>query len=236
MNPTFRTIPRTNMPNRHKNCYLCDVRVQSVHIRNVDQLFYEPPKKNQEQSKPLAAVLAEVLEQNIDETSAHSKVVCRKCQQMCSEYDQLTLRLQEIRHNITNTFNETASKYNMKVIEMDFDQNFEVTNQSDDSNIPNMYSIETVAPVIGEVFNNENAVAHDSTKNSQMKKVMLVTPDNGSNPFFTISSLDETIDEDQAMHTVKLNFFSSKFACKNFFFKICCCFSFLNLLLFFFKL
>lgn len=215
------------MPSRHKNCYLCDARVQSLHIRNVDQLFYEPPKKNQDQSKPLAAVLAEVLEQNIDETSVHSKIVCRKCQQMCSEYDRLTLRLQEIRHNITNTFNETASKYNMKVIEMDFDQNYEVTNQSDDSNIPNMYSIETVAPSIGEVFNNEDAVAHDSTKNSQIKKVMLVTPDNGSNPFFTISSLDETIDEDQAMHTVNFDFFFKIFKQKKFI---------QNLLLFFFKL
>lgn len=86
---------------------------------------------------------------------------------------------------------------------MDLEQNYEAANESDDSNIPNMYAIETVSPVIGEVFNNENAIANDdSTKSTQMKKVMLVKPENGSNPFFTISDLDESIDEDQSIHTV----------------------------------
>lgn len=191
------------MPDRHKNCFLCDVRIQTVHVRNVDQIFYEPSKKGQDQSKPLANILTEVLDQNIEETTAHSKIVCRKCQRMCSEYDRLSSRLQEIRQNITDTFNETANKYNINVIEMDLEQNYEAANESDDSNIPNMYAIETVSPVIGEVFNNENAIANDdSTKSTQMKKVMLVKPENGSNPFFTISDLDESIDEDQAIHTV----------------------------------
>lgn len=203
MNPTFKTIPRTNMPNRQKNCYLCDARIQTVHVRNIDQLFYEPPKKNHDQSKSLAAVLSEALEQSIDESTAHSKIVCHKCQQMCSEYDRLTMKLQEVRQNITNTFNETANKYNMKVIEMDLEQNYETTNESDDSNMQNMYAIETVGPVIGEVFNNEHAGSNDTTKTTQMKKVLLVKPDNGANPFFTISDLDESIDEDQAITTVR---------------------------------
>lgn len=201
MNPTFKTIARQNVVSRHKNCFLCDGRIQNAQIRNIDQLFYEDSKNNQ--TKSLATILSDVLEQSIEESTAHSKHVCRNCQQMCSDYDHLTNKLQELRQNITNNFNETANKYNLKMIEMDLEHNFEAINENEDSNIPNMYAIESVESTIGEVFNNEN-VNQDVGKGPQLKKVMLIKGQNGSNPFFTISDIDESIDDDQAIHTVRI--------------------------------
>lgn len=242
MNPTFKTIPRANVASQPKNCYLCDANVQSVHIRNVDQLFFEDPKKSQLQSKSLATILTDILEQSVEESTVHSKIVCRKCQLMCTEYDRLAARLQDLKQNITNNFNETANKYNLKVIEMELGQNFDTINDGDDGNISNMYAIESVDSAISEVFNNvENVVVgsgsggggsissvvgggsvsgvHDTGKNAQMKKVMLIKSENGPNPFFAISRMDEGIDDDQAIHTVSND--NQQFFClfKNIFFK-----------------
>lgn len=204
MNPTFKTVARPNIvtANRHKNCFLCDARLQIAHIRNIDQIFYVDPKNGNEQSKTLATILSDVLEQNIEEPNVHSKIVCRKCQQQCIEYDRLSAQLQELRQTITNNFNVTADKYNLKVIDMDLDQNYETIHESDDNTINNMYAIESVDSTIGEVFNNENDGAHEINKGPQMKKVMLIKTENGSNPFFAISGMGEGIDDDQAIHTV----------------------------------
>lgn len=192
MNPTFKTVSRANVPNRQKNCYLCDTTVQNANIRIVDQLFYEDPYAKQEQSKSLATILSDILEQSIEEPTAHSKILCRKCQQMCTEYDHLSIRMHELRQSITTNFNETVNKYNLRVIEMDMEQNYE----GDDSNIQNMYAIGSVDSTIGEVFNNET----DSGKSTQLKKVMLIKAEDGSNPFFAISDIGAGIDDDQTIH------------------------------------
>lgn len=211
MNPTFRTISRASISNRHKNCYLCDAIVQNTHIRNTDQLFYEDPKTNSDQAKSLATILSDVLEQTVEESNVHSKIVCRKCQQLCSEYDLLSSRLQELRQNITNAYNETANKLNLKAIEMDLEQNYEAINEEDESNIQNMYAIESVDSTIGEVFNNENITSNDSSKSAQLKKVMLIKAEDGSNPFFTISDMGEGIDDHPAIHTVRIFFCHQQF-------------------------
>lgn len=204
MNPTFKTVSRMSVANQQNYCYLCDVNVQNTHIRNVDQLFYEDSRKLQ--SKPLATILSDILEQNIDEPTVHSKIVCRKCQQMCIEYDRLSERMQKLKQNITNNFNETINKYNLRVIEMNMEQNYEVINENDDvsDSISNIYAIESVDATIGDVFNNENLTSCNDTNKTtkQMKKLMLIKSENGSNPFFAISGMDESIDDDQHIHTV----------------------------------
>lgn len=86
------------MVNRPKNCFLCDARIQNAQIRNIDQLFYEDSKTSP--TKSLATILSDVLEQSIDESTAHSNVVCRNCQQMCSEYDQLKSKLHDLRQSM----------------------------------------------------------------------------------------------------------------------------------------
>ncbi|XP_031639031.1 zinc finger protein 431-like [Contarinia nasturtii] len=209
MNPTFKTLSRVSVatPQRHKNCYLCDATVQIAQIRPIDQMFHEDVRKSQ---KSWATILSDVLEQNIEETTVHSKIVCRKCQTMCNEYDRLVTRLQQLKQNITTNFNETVNKYNLKVIEMDMEQHFETINENDvDGNISNMYAIESVDDPIGQVFENENVNGGNddvvnNAKESQIKKVMLIKSEDGSNPFFAISGIDESIDDDQAIHTVLL--------------------------------
>lgn len=217
MNPTFKTVSRASIVNRSKNCYLCDATVQSINIRNVDQLFYEDPKQNDDQSKSLATILSDILEQNVDESTVHSKIVCRKCQQMCVEYNQLAARMHQLKENITNNFNETVNKYNLKVIEMDLGHNYEAITDGDDGNITNMYAIESVDSAIGEVFSNENADdgsgdivvgAHETSK----KVIQLIKSENRTNPFFTISGssmlssgIHESIGDDQTIHTVSVD-------------------------------
>lgn len=177
MNPVFNTVSRVSVANRQKNCFLCDAIIQNGHVRNVDQLFYEDSKNDQQESKTLATILTDILEQSVEEPTVHSKIVCRKCQQMCSEYDQLSARLRELKQNITSSFNETANKYNLKMIEMNLEQQYEGINDNDDGNISNMYAIESVDPAIGEIFNNENMDSNDFTKSAQMKKVMVIVAD-----------------------------------------------------------
>lgn len=213
MNPTFKTVSRASVANRSKNCYLCDATVPSIIIRNVDQLFYEDPKRTDDQSKSLASILSDILEQNVDESTAHSKILCRKCQQMCVEYNQLATRMHKLKENITHSFNETANKHNLKVIEMDLGHNYEAISHGDDGNISNMYAIESVDSAIGEVFNNENVDDESGSVgvgvDEKGKKVMLIKSESGANPFFTISGssmlssgIHESIGDDQTIHTV----------------------------------
>lgn len=222
------------MINPQKNCFLCDARLQSAHIRDTDQLFYEPKLANHHHhhqqyylKSSLATILADVLEQTIDETGVHSKFVCRKCQEQCRNYEILSAQLQQMRQNIQNNFNETANKYQLNKMHMDLvEQSFDTIEANsehddgsggcvgDDSDIPNMYTIESVDSAIGEVFEHENNMMSNADlvpkSTTQLKKVMLIKATTSaaaaksaaSNPFFAISHLDESIDDDQTIHTV----------------------------------
>lgn len=240
MNPTiFKGVPSANtitssvstmaMNRQPKNCFLCDARLQSAHIRDIDQLFYDPKvtdQHHQQLKSPLAQILTDVLEQTIQETTVHSKYVCRKCHEQCRNYENLATQLQQIRQNIQHNFNETTNKHRFKDIHMDLmEQSYETIEAIDDSgggngdggggdidndsNMPNMYTIESVDSAIGEVFEHENNIISNSDlvgKNTtQMKKVMLIktSAKSGSNPFFAISHMDETIDDDQTIHAVR---------------------------------
>lgn len=203
MNNMFnKNATMTNSTNRFKNCFLCDVRIQNTQIRTIDQLFYVEQKSNQsDSSKSLATILSNVLEHDLNESNVHSKIVCRKCHQMCNEYELMTKRLNDLRQTITNNYNATANKY-LKAIEMDFENNYEAITENEDGNLSNLYAIESIDSTISEVFSNENNVP----KSSQMKhKIMLIKSENGSSPFFAISDVDgEGIDDSQTIHTVLL--------------------------------
>lgn len=229
------------MINSQKNCFLCDVRLQSAHIRDIDQLFYDPKLASHHQQQqqqfylksPLATILTDVLEQRIHENNVHSKVVCRKCQEQCRNYEILNAQLQQIRQNIQNNFNGTANKYQLNKMRMDLvEQSFEAieTNNDhddedeggggsggggggNDSDIPNMYTIESVDSAIGEVFEHENNIMSNTNlviKNpTKINKVMLIkaastaaTAKSVPNPFFSISHMGTNIDDDQTIHAV----------------------------------
>lgn len=220
------------MINPQKNCFLCDVRLQSA--RDTDQLFYDPKLGSQSYQQqflksPLATILSDVLEQTIQENGVHSKFVCRKCQEQCRNYEKLNAQLHQIRQSIQNNFNKTANKYHLNEMRLDLvEQSFATNNDhneddddggggggegsgvGDDGDItPNMFTIESVDSAIGEVFEHENNIISGTdlvTKNTtQIKKVMLIkaaTAKNAPNPFFAISHMDGNIDDDQTIHAV----------------------------------
>lgn len=232
MNPTtFKGVSSANtaaaaiVMSRQRNCFLCDARLQSAHLRDTDQLFFDPSHHHQQQQPlklPLATILTDVLEQTIQENTVHSKYVCRKCQEQCRSYEILTAQLQQIRQNIQNNYNQTVNKYRFKGLHMDLvGQDYETieggVTETDagigvgdvDNNLSNMYTIESVDSAIGEVFEHENNIMSNSGESvgkggTQMKKVMLIktTSKGGANPFFAISHMDENIDDDQTIHAV----------------------------------
>lgn len=238
MNPTtFKGVSSANTTtaamamSRQRNCFLCDVRLQSAHVRDIDQLFYDPKVANTHQQQqqqqlrlPLATILTEVLQQQIQEAAVHSKYVCRKCQEQCRNYEILSAQLQQIQQNIQSNYNQTANKYRLKDLHMDLvEQGYETIGGIGgvagadgaigvgdvESNMSNMFTIESVDSAIGEVFEHENNMISSSGDSvgksaTQMKKVMLIktTSKSGANPFFAISHMGESIDDEQTIHAV----------------------------------
>lgn len=198
MNTIYKQQSSVRTCNEYR-CFLCDTHLQNAQIRAIDQLFYVTPqtKSNQKSSKSLASILSTVLEQDIIESNVHSTVLCKKCQQKCIEFDRILKHLETLREIITNNYNETISKYGFNTVQMQLENNF--------PNHNNLYAIESVEPAIGEVFNSDNIIESTNlTKSTQVKKVMLIKAENDPNPFFTISDIENGIEDSQNIHTVFL--------------------------------
>lgn len=209
MNSAFKAVGVENEADRCRSCYLCDNQLQDT-PRNIDRLFHATQNTDGDPPESLAITLSGILELNIDESTAHSKVMCRKCQRMCSQYEAMSKQLQILRQSIINQYAETTNKYNVRVIEMDYRDNFEETHEQtehDSNAMPNMYTIEAVdGDVLGDVLNDEHIVTDKTPKGLQMKKVMLVKPtDTETNPFFAIADMDDTLGDDHTIQTVLLD-------------------------------
>lgn len=192
---------------RLRNCFLCDASLQTT-PRNIHQLFQTTQKSDGSQDESLATTLSGILEQNIDETTAHSKAVCRKCQQMCMEYETMNKRLQSLRKTIVNNYAETAGKYNVRVIEMDYRDSFDDVHEQtqDEPDMANMYTIESVDGDMSDVLNNEHIVSGKSSKGLHMKKVMVMKAEtDGASPYFSISEVDDSLDDSHGIQTVLMN-------------------------------
>lgn len=209
MSTTYKNVSMVNDAMRYKNCFLCDVQIQST-PRNIDRLFHVAQKPNGEPSESLAITLSAILDQNVDESTVHSKVVCRKCQSMCIEYDAMNKRLNILRQTIVSNHAETANKYNVRVIEMDYHDNFDETSErtEDDAHMSNMYTIESEDGELTDVLHDEPIEpieATKPTKGMQMKKVVLVKPDASASPFFAISDVEDmAMGDNHAIQTVLL--------------------------------
>lgn len=192
---------------RLRNCFLCDTSLQTK-PRNIYRLFQTTEKSDGTQAESLANTISGILEQTVDEITVHSKAVCRKCHQMCMEYEMINKRLQSLRKTIVNNYAETAGKYNVRVIEMDYRDSFDEVHEQtqEEPNMSNMYTIESVDGDMSDVLNNEHIVSGKSTKGLHMKKVMLVKAGaGGASPYFSISEVDDSLDDSHGMQTVLLN-------------------------------
>lgn len=125
----------------------------------------------------------------------HSKFLCRKCHQTCFEYDRVSKRLNDLRQNIILSYNETANKYKLKAIEVEMEShesNYTTISDTDDPNIPSMYTIETVDEDIAANVFECNTESSSSKQTNKPKKVMIIKTESSISPFF---SIEEHIDD-----------------------------------------
>ncbi|XP_072761012.1 uncharacterized protein [Anoplolepis gracilipes] len=89
------------------HCLVCNSKV-GVSTRNSVRIFNDSTITTSE--KPLADIIATVLETDINEESVHSLVICKKCCKLFNEVDELETRLTEIKLELFNSYKRTVKK------------------------------------------------------------------------------------------------------------------------------
>lgn len=89
------------------HCLICDNKV-GVSTRSSIRIFNETSVTTSE--KPLVDTICTVLEVNINEETAHSLVICKKCYKLFNEIDELENRLLEIKQELFNNYQKTITK------------------------------------------------------------------------------------------------------------------------------
>lgn len=89
------------------HCLVCNSKV-GVSTRNSVRIFNDSTVTTSE--KPLADVIATVLETDVNEESVHSLVICKKCFKLFTEVDELETRLTEIKLELFNNYKRTVKK------------------------------------------------------------------------------------------------------------------------------
>lgn len=92
-------------------CYLCDSRT-GLSSRVAVNIFTNGIAE-ETGGGPVAATLSEILQRTINETSAHSHVICKKCLKICGEYQAAVNRLNSVKENIISIYNSTLTKLNL---------------------------------------------------------------------------------------------------------------------------
>lgn len=184
---------------RSKKCFVCNAALQIGQIRTIDNLFFAPPKtSNQPPTESLATILSDILDRDILVSETESDVLCKQCQHNCVEYDRLSKRLEILRQTISDNYQETKQKYELdETIEIDSGNS--LVEQSD---LSNMYAIETVDQNMGEVF--DNSQSNDSNEPETAKKVILIKSENDFRSYFTVAETDES--DDATARTATINY------------------------------
>ncbi|KAL2733303.1 zinc finger protein 724-like [Vespula maculifrons] len=89
------------------HCLICNSKV-GVSTRSSIRIFNETSVTTSE--KPLVDTICTVLEISINEESAHSLVICKKCYKLFNEVDELENRLLEIKQELYNNYQKTVTK------------------------------------------------------------------------------------------------------------------------------
>lgn len=102
---------RAATPKSRPFCFLCNNRT-ALSAHNAIKIF---DTISDAEGITLADILASVLERPITDGDVHSYVMCKKCQGICSEYQDAMACLNNIKENIITTYNATATKLNITV-------------------------------------------------------------------------------------------------------------------------
>ncbi|CAK1594869.1 unnamed protein product [Parnassius mnemosyne] len=91
-------------------CFVCNTK-GAISLRNAVKLFEENTVL--QSGKSLLEVLSEIVEKPIKEDNAYSKIICKKCYKMCTEYDSIQVRLKSIKANLLGQFKKTLPDHNL---------------------------------------------------------------------------------------------------------------------------
>ncbi|XP_044730152.1 zinc finger protein 287-like [Chrysoperla carnea] len=168
------------------HCLICDSRV-GVSTRNSVSIF---SKQIQTISgSPMNSLISKIVDKELNEENVHSLVVCKKCFKLFAEYDELEVRLNEIKFEVGNNYKRTISKHKFdnQMIRHDSDV-LEHIKKEDDYNSNDIKK---------ELEDNENIVdvsQHNYLNNTNTNNNSV----NISKKFLTIpSSDDETMERAQ---------------------------------------
>ncbi|EZA61757.1 hypothetical protein DMN91_004497 [Ooceraea biroi] len=89
------------------HCLVCNSKV-GVSTRNSVRIFNDSIVTTSE--KPLADIIAAVLEIDVNEECVHSLVICKKCFKLFNEVDEIENRLAELKLELFNNYRSTVKK------------------------------------------------------------------------------------------------------------------------------
>lgn len=187
---------------RYKTCFLCDCRILPSLTKSCVPIFGHGKEDESNITRPLSVILSEILQHPLDEQSIHSKIVCKKCHQLCSEYDLMSKRVNDIRLGIINNYNNTAMKHNLRSEEetLPEEEHYETVTETGDASIPDGYSIEDVSLEMANVF--ENGTIIDTSNNNKIakpKNILLIKSE--KSPIFTMADIGDITQPDDGQES-----------------------------------
>ncbi|XP_055373055.1 zinc finger protein ZFP2-like isoform X2 [Condylostylus longicornis] len=109
-------------------CFLCDKNFMVGDESYL--LFAKRLAENEEDDVPMATVLSSAVGVDINESSAHSKVLCHNCNEIILEYELIEQRYIQLKFKLIKDYNDVVSKYEDTIL-------YEVNDGNDDQVIIN---------------------------------------------------------------------------------------------------
>ncbi|XP_054738186.1 zinc finger and SCAN domain-containing protein 2-like isoform X1 [Anastrepha obliqua] len=100
-------------------CFLCDRNF--VEGEGTFLIFESRLRDDGGIDNPLSFILSTALGRDLDETSAHSALLCEACNKNVIEFEKLLQKFCEMRIRIITSYNQTVEGYNIEPILIDFD-------------------------------------------------------------------------------------------------------------------
>ncbi|XP_071553122.1 uncharacterized protein [Temnothorax nylanderi] len=160
-------------------CLVCDSKI-GVSTRNSIRIFDDSSCTASERS--LVDVVSAVLEIDINEESAHSNVICKKCFKLFNEVDELESKLTEVKMELCNNYKKTIEVKKL----CDILQNEDYNDHDYTDNTESQHTIEEVQE------EDKDYVPEDDTETQEEGEQELLV----ESEEFTVEEADETNSSD----------------------------------------